>query len=113
MLVADCECPKQRVTVAKHLRHPGLQAGGDLTPHCLDCTPNSEHFGLLLLSQPLARSVGPAVETLPSLLIKVEEESMRMFSDRLSPLLRSSLDSLPIPDGMSFRLKLGRKPSPH
>lgn len=47
--------------------------------------------------------------TLPSLLIRVEEESMRMFSVRLSPLLRSSLDSLPSPAGISFRLKLGKK----
>lgn len=47
--------------------------------------------------------------TLPSLLIRVEEESMRMFSERLSPLLRSSLDSLPSPAGISFRLKLGKK----
>lgn len=31
---------------------------------------------------------------------------MRIFSVRLSPLLRSSLDSLPSPEGMSFRLKL-------
>ena len=53
----------------------------------------------------------PAPETLPSLLIRVEEESMRMFSVRLSPLLRSSLDSLPSPEGMSFRLKLGKKPN--
>lgn len=52
----------------------------------------------------------PIPETLPSLLIRVEEESMRMFSERLSPLLRSSLDSLPSPEGMSFRLKLGKKP---
>lgn len=36
---------------------------------------------------------------------------MRMFSARLSPLLRSSLDSLPSPEGMSFRLKLGKKPT--
>lgn len=33
-----------------------------------------------------------------------------MFSVRLSPLLRSSLASLPSPAGMSFRLKLGKKP---
>lgn len=36
---------------------------------------------------------------------------MRMFSVRLSPLLRSSLDSLPSPEGMSFRLKLAKKPN--
>lgn len=49
-------------------------------------------------------------KTLPSLLISVEEESSRIFSVRLSPLLRSSLDSLPKPVGMSFRLKLEKKP---
>lgn len=59
------------------------------------------------MPQPHSQQCPVLPSSLPSLVMSVAEESSSTVSLRVSPLLRSSRDSLPSPWAISFRLKLG------